>query len=69
MVGTLTLSNDCECKTIPGDSKKKGYRMELTTTSAKGASLTNKFKVFAELLNSTKKRILLFICSPVCQPK
>lgn len=45
MVGTLTLNQDAECRSLPGDTKKKGYKMELITISAEGKRQMNKFKV------------------------
>ncbi|ELU01074.1 hypothetical protein CAPTEDRAFT_201783 [Capitella teleta] len=44
MVGTLTLNQDAECRSLPGDTKKKGYKMELITISAEGKRQMNKFK-------------------------
>ena len=44
-VGTLSLTPDTEVKNLPSESKRKGFKFELWTTSPQGHRKVNRFKV------------------------
>ena len=45
-VGTLTLAQDTELRSLDAESsKKKGWKFELVTTSVNGQRKINRFKV------------------------
>ena len=44
-MGTLSLTPDTEVKNLPSESKRKGFKFELWTTSPQGHRKVNRFKV------------------------
>jgi hypothetical protein len=45
MKGTLTLGPDTELRNLPPESKKKGFKFELSTSSSSNERKINRFKV------------------------
>ena len=45
MKGTLSLGPDTELINLPPETKKKGFKFELTTASANNERKVNRFKV------------------------